>query len=255
MKQLALAASQRGLTLLCFTDHCDLEHHLTGLYDPGCFDSAALTEAFSEAEAACGDKIKLRLGLELGAINRLPEQAREILGSIRLDLVIGSVHNFQAMPDFYFWNFHQEPNCFPDECGKVFRQYITELLETVRTGAFDVLGHIGYPLRYMKRAGILLTMEEYRDAFRQLFSELIRMGKGIEVNTAGLRSDFGSVLPLPELLSLYRQLGGEIITLGSDAHDESCVGAGIKQAEALIKELGYRYVSVFKDRKPTFIKL
>lgn len=143
------------------------------------------------------------------------------------------------------------------ECVKIFRQYIAEHFKMIRRGSFDVIGHIGYPLRYMKRAGISLPASEYLDEFRMLFRELIESGKGIEVNTAGLRKgqDFGSVLPLPEILRLYRQMGGEIVTIGSDAHDCPDIGAGIKDAQYLLEEMGFRYFTVFSKRKPEFIRL
>ncbi|NLO47415.1 MAG: histidinol-phosphatase HisJ family protein [Clostridiales bacterium] len=255
MKDMALAAADMGLDLLCFTDHCDLEHHLTGLFDPGCFDRDRLISDFSRASESVKGKLRLRLGLELGAGWRLKDKAAEIAAGCDFDLIIGSVHNLPSQPDFYFLDFEKEPYRTPEACKKLFRQYIGEHFEMIGHSLFDVIGHIGYPLRYMKRAGIKLSLSEYYDEFSLLFRKLIESGKGIEVNTAGLRKDFGQVLPLPGILKLYRQSGGEIVTIGSDAHDISSLGTGIREAQDLLEKIGFRYFTVFTKRKPEFFKL
>jgi histidinol-phosphatase (PHP family) len=134
-------------------------------------------------------------------------------------------------------------------------EYLDEYIELTRLGSFDVLGHIGYPLRYMRTIGFDISLEPFTEKLSVLFKELMLKGKGIELNTSGLRKWLNEPLPAPFILRLYRELGGEIITLGSDAHRPEDTGADIRKCLILLKELGYKYYCVYSQRKPEFIKI
>ena len=253
MTDMALASKAAGLDGICFTDHCDFEHYDTGLTDPDCWRPKELFNAFEEVKSKV-DKIDIRLGLELGGGNHDPNKAAEIAKS-GLDFIIGSIHNLRNMPDFYVGTIGVPMYTSYETCLDLLDKYIDEYIELVNYGSFDVLGHIGYPLRYMRTTGFDITLEPFTDKLAVLFKALIEKGKGIELNTSGLRKWLNEPLPAPFILRLYKELGGEIITLGSDAHKPEEVGADIKKCLCLLKELGYKHYCVFNQREPNFIEI
>ena len=126
------------------------------------------------------------------------------------------------------------------------------MLALTRLDCYDALGHIIYPLRYMNgRAGWHITLDRYGDHLDQLLRAVIQNGKAIEVNTHGGRE----VEDWRPILRHYHQLGGELVTTGSDAHSPGNVGRGISQAVALLRETGFHRFAVYRKRRPEWIKL
>ena len=89
----------------------------------------------------------------------------------------------------------------------------------------------------------------------EILKTLVSMGKGIELNTAGLKYGLGWAHPHPEVLKRYRELGGEIITVGADAHAPEHVGFAFEKVPQILKDAGFIYYTVFRKRKPEFIKI
>ena len=117
-----------------------------------------------------------------------------------------------------------------------------------------MLGHLPYVLRYMNdRDGNHITLERYADQIDRILTKMIQRGAGIELNTNRKRSDMAA--RWRPILKRYRELGGEIITLGSDAHVAEHVGLGIPEGVQLLRDMGYRYYTVYRQRKPEFIKI
>ncbi len=256
MTEMALAAAEAGLAGMCFTDHVDLDD-INGVYNPHAWRPGEYFAAFEAACAAAGDKLSLRLGAELGEATHYPEVARQIADAVP-DFIIGSVHNLAATPDFYCGRAGGEnPEMYADEaaCRALLEKYLTELEDTVRLGCFDVIGHIGYPLRYMRTLYPTMSIEPWRERFAELFRSLAQTGKGIELNCSGLRQSLGETMPAPWLLTLYRDMGGEIITLGSDAHSTAHVGSGILIGKNLLEGIGFKYFCVYNKRKAEFMTL
>ena len=135
---------------------------------------------------------------------------------------------------------------------RVIDSYLEDVLRLARWGRFSVLGHLTLPLRYMnENLGEQMTFDGHYDQCREIFRALIESGCGIECNT-----NRGNV-PLPDapLLKLYRETGGEIITIGSDAHSAEYVGCRVRETQALLRTCGFRYFCTFEGGKPTFRKL
>ncbi len=245
----AAQALSLGLKELCTTDHCDLldEHggRVAGL------DWAPILEQYAQAAAAFEGRLKLRLGLELGEAPVDPELARGILAGAPLDFVIGSIHNMSPRAggeDFYYLPLTDAAACYA-----VLDDYFASLLELVKlTDTYDVLGHVIYPLRYMSGASNgPVTLDRYQDQLRALFTAAAQAGRGIEVNTCRGQT-LDEWLPV---LELYRACGGEIVTVGTDAHTAQDIGKGIQEAQALLRQAGFRYQAVFCRRIPQFIRL
>lgn len=244
---MAYAASKAGLSLLCTTDHLDL---LGWHGEPlGEWDWTPILEQYSAAKASCPKGLALRLGIELGAAQFYPERARDIVNDIPLDLIIGSAHNMSPAKggeDFYF-----VPYTCQEDCYRALDDYFTSLYALAGMEEVDVIGHIIYPLRYMKRDGFDISLVPYYDTIHAILNRAAQHGRGIEVNT-NRGKDVQVWLPI---LELYRQAGGEIVTIGTDAHEAQHVGLGVKEAVDLLRELGFRYHTVFTRRKPEFIPL
>lgn len=241
---MAKAAQAVGLSELCFTDHVDFldfDGHRQGFcgWEP-------YLEQFN-ALALPG--IALRLGVELGEAWEDPALAREVVSHPAVDFVIGSVHNLSSADggvDFYYIHYAAEA-----DCHRVLSAYFDCMEALVELDCFDVLGHIIYPLRYMnRRDGNHVTLERYLPQLRRIFTAVVKRGKGIEVNTC--RGE--TVEDWREVLALYKNCGGRIVTLGSDAHAPQDVGKGIPQAAALLREFGFD-LAVYEKRKAKFIPL
>ncbi|MEG2526905.1 MAG: PHP domain-containing protein [Oscillospiraceae bacterium] len=254
MLEMALASQAQGVRHICFTDHCDLDYFPSGIPDPNCFSiRPQLNEMYAEAASAAPDGITLALGLELGEGNHDPARAMEIAAAPELDLVLGSIHNLRGMADFYGLE-------YPDEsfCRQILDSYMDELLELSSVDCFDIMAHIGYPIRYTRRHGFKaeFSLHTHGDKLEALLKALIEQGRGIEINCAGFRNPIiGGAIPDMDILKLYRQLGGEIITLGSDAHCTADAGSGLARGFDILRKLRYKYIAVYSKRKPSFVKL
>ncbi len=249
--ELARAVGAAGLTHLTVTDHWDLLS-LEGAPTPH-HDWAPYEAAFSDALADLPQGLELCRGVELGGAIEDPAAARAILAlAPGLDFVIGSVHNFHRIMgkmDFYFADYGDKAACL-----HALDDYLDALGETAAlTDCYDVLGHVIYPLRYMNKEGRMVSLEEdgYFPRLESVLRRVAQAGKGIEVNTWRGRS----VAEWTPILKLFKKVGGELVTVGSDAHRVSDVGKGVREAYQLMKDCGFDYVAVFLGRKARMERL
>ena len=240
LREMAEHAMRAGVRELCITDHCDtIDENANRVYD---YDWAPALKQFKETRAELEGKITLKLGLEYGMGHVDPAMSDRILALPELDFVIGSVHNLSLERgngfDFYFSPFNTEA-----DCRFVLDDYFESLEKVARSPYYDVLGHIIYPLRYMKG---LVTVEPWLDCVTQIMRIAVEKGKGIELNTNRGRT----LEEWRPVLERYKAIGGEIITVGSDAHDPLHAGLGIREGYALLREMGFRYIAVYEKHKP-----
>ena len=248
LTDMADAALAAGLSELCITDHYDLQGERGGRNAP--FDWAPALEQFRAAQPRYAGRLQLRLGLELGGAPVDPDYCAGMLQQDALDFVIGSLHNMSPQGggiDFYFLDYTT-----PRACYEALDDYFDSLAQLVHLDCWDTMGHIIYPLRYMQQIpGHPVTLERYQDRLRALLTGVAQAGRAIEVNTWCGRT----VAQWQPLLELYRDCGGELITLGSDAHRPEDVGKGISQAQELLRTVGFRYFTVYHRRTPQCIRL
>lgn len=259
MADMAAAALAHGMREICFTDHVEVRKAFKPT--PGDFEQfpeppeamRQIVEAFAEAQPLLPEGLTVRVGMELGEPHHDPEAAALASQQSWPDFVIGSVHNLRYEEDFYFMHYETEA-----QCRELMERYLLELRELAGLDCFNVMGHIGYTQRYMSRQGFPLryTMAEHGDLLDEIFHRLIDGGRGIEVNCSGLRpGDLGDTFPSLELLRRYRELGGEIITVGSDAHSTSRAGMSIADGYQRLLAAGFRYVTVFEKRRAKMIPI
>ncbi len=251
MADMAAAAVAAGLDELCFTDHLEplAWGSMTQRREP--YDWQALSAEFAAAQAAWGDRIRLRLGIELGdAVWDLSHTKTLLRGAPELDFVIGSVHMMSRRyggSDLYYFDPANER-----EARLGMADYLEQILQMAQWGGFSVLGHLTLPLRYLnENRGFHLGFDGFEAEIGEIFRVLIQKGVGIELNT----NRGNTPLPDEPWLRLYRSLGGEIITLGSDAHDPRYVGCAIRERQALLRACGFRRFCTFERMRPVWHEL
>ncbi|MDR0615623.1 MAG: histidinol-phosphatase HisJ family protein [Synergistaceae bacterium] len=235
------AAIRNGLAGVAFTDHCE-----TYLGAEACMAvKEDLMKEVAEARGEFGGSLEIAMGLEIGEPHHDIALARELAGGAEMDFIIGSVHKVRGEEDFYFIDYDR-----PDILD-VLRKYYEELLELSECDCFDVMGHIGYPLRAMSRVQrAKISLSGFSGLVREALASLARHGKGIEANSHCLKEGTGGILPPLEILKAFKAVGGEIVTTGSDSHASAQVGKGIPEAESLLREAGFREISFFRKRRP-----
>lgn len=247
MSEMAEAAVSAGLDELCFTDHMDTVswHDMAPRWD---FPWDEARRQFDEAQNRWGDRITLKLGAEIGEAYLAFDRADYLVDHTPDPVfLIGSVHMLGKRFDYKDLYYVQPGDAA--HYRAVIDSYLEEMKKLVAWGRFHVLGHLTLPLRYINEnfhAG--LTFDAHRDAVAAIFRTIIGKGIGIECNT----NRGNAPLPDADLLTLYRDLGGEIITLGSDAHTPDYVGCAIRQRQELLRECGFRYFTTFTKGKPEF---
>lgn len=257
MEQTIEMAISKGLERICFTDHMDLHYPKTsGGYD-FVFDLEDYINKLDTLKLKYSDKIKIMTGIELGLQPYIKNELYNLSQSKFLDFVIGSTHVIDNIDPYYsdYWVDKTVTNVI-NRYYEIVLSNCTEMSE-----CFDVYGHIDYIIRYIPKhmkenlRHHECSYESFKDLVDEILKTIIYKGKGIEINTSGFKYDLGCPHPEKAILNRYYELGGEIITVGSDAHISEHIAYDFSKAEAILKEIGFKYYTIFEDRKPTFIKL
>ncbi|MDR0987810.1 MAG: histidinol-phosphatase HisJ family protein [Ruminococcus sp.] len=261
------AAIKKGISIYAITDHCEMNRYYSDAhygvkqsdYEYETFDNAADFEKSMKENTAC--KLKLReenanlkflSGIELGQATFDFGLSESLIADKRLDFVIASIHQLKNRDDFAFIKYNKYND---EQLFSLCEEYFEEIKKLCAWGKFDVLGHLTYILRYMEgNAGRTINISLFYQVIRECFKLIIHSGKGIEVNTSGLRQKkFGKTFPDFNILHIYHEMGGEILTIGSDSHTPEDVGAGIPEALEMIKEIGFKWLCYYENREPHFI--
>lgn len=242
------AAIDAGLGGICFTDHLDIDYP----DDPTLFllDLPNYTASVLALKEKYKDTFPVHLGIELGLQPHLAELHNDILREYHFDFVIGSSHVVHGFDPYYpnFYTGRKEEDCY--------REYFESILENIHAfDNFDVYGHIDYVVRYGPTKNTNYVWTRYQDVIDEILKLLVSKGKGIEINTGGFKYGLGHPNPTEEIIHRYRELGGEIITIGADAHAPQHIGYDFRKVPDILKNAGFEYFTVFKNRKPQFIKL
>ena len=247
VEELCRGGMAAGLKGIVVTDHYDIHRRPREVVTEQIRDSVA---EIRQTRETLGDRFYLGAGIELGEGHHDPEESAAAIALGDFDLVLGSLHNLRDLRDFSYIG----KDC-SDKRG-LFRQYLAEQLEMLRWGGYDVLAHLTYPFRYYMQGEGMPDIREFEEELRALFTAMAEQGKGLEVNTSGLyRPRHGCTMPELWELQLFRVCGGEIVTVGSDAHDRSHVGGGIAQGTELLRAAGFRYQALYRQRKPDMIPI
>lgn len=247
---LGIAAQELDLYGLCVTDHCEAQVYREERYDKSIFQSVF------ESRKACrvfGDSLKICVGIELGQPLQGAEAAKAVLDSQHFDFVLCSVHNLPGEQDFYYLNYAAMTD---GDIHEMLDRYFGEVLQSARRADFDSLAHLTYPLRYVVgEQGRKVDLDRYRPAIDEILRTLAGRGKALELNTSGLRQPYGVTLPEEWVLARFRELGGQYVTLGSDAHHSEDLAAGFEEGFRLLKAAGFGEYTYFEGREPQTLSI
>lgn len=257
-RDMADEAVRKGLKTICFTDHFDKDDLEWG--EEGIFDVDAYFVEMQKLQKEYAGKLNIRIGIELGLRTYLKDYYEELTKKYPFDFVIGSVHNVPYKKDAEGNILYTDPaaeKLFTDRTDKeAYRLMMETTLENVRTSdCFQTLGHLDYVVRYGKSREKEYSYTDYADIIDEILKLLIEKEKGLEVNSAGLKYGLPFAHPHPDVLKHYRELGGEIITIGADAHKPEHIAYDFAKAEEILKSCGFKYYTEFFEQKPVFKQL
>lgn len=237
-------AIEVGLREICFTEHIDIDYP-----DPTInfeLDLPAYNRKLTEVQKMYNDQIRIKKGVELGLQPHQVEDYKSLMNEEIFDFVICSMHTADKK-DLHSGNF------FADKTIEdAYEQYYKELLYCVQHFKdYNVLGHLDLVKRYTKQQ----SERDFQAIITEIFKVIIPDGKGIELNTSGFRYGLGSGMPSADILKLYRDMGGEILTLGSDSHVASTVAYQFPESLELLKSLGFNYIATFDRGQPAFHRI
>lgn len=254
MEEVVKDAINLGLDEICFTDHVD--YGVKKDWSEGNIqwrdgepianvDYPKYYEKLKYVKDKYKDQITIKEGLEFGIQTHTIDQFNKLFNSHPFDFIILSIHQVR---DLEFWTNDFQKGRSQKEYND---EYYKELLNVVRNFKnYSVLGHLDLIQRY-DPAGFY-PFEKEKDIITEILKQVIKDGKGIEVNTSSHRYKLPDTQPSTPILKLYKELGGTIITIGSDSHKKEHLGAYIEDTKARLKELGYTQFCTFENMKPIF---
>lgn len=246
ISELCVYAIEAKLKEIAITDHFEPVSDNENSSD---YDFKSYYYEMMKVKSIFSEKLKINFAVELGQPHLFPESSQKLIESHPYDFVLASVHRLSDGTDLGSVPYNTDNlNLYCD-------RYLDELKSLAKWNQFDCVGHLDLVKRYAANFNLRVNLMDYRERLEEILKIIIGNGKGIEVNTSGLRQSAGETLPGPEIIKLYKQLGGEIITVGSDAHIARDVGKGIREGLELIEHAGFNYVTVYSKRQPSMIKI
>lgn len=243
MKDCIRRAIQLGFDEICFTEHIDY-----GCPTSFCCNCDDYLNGFLEYKKMFIDKINLKFGIEFGVQAHHKDYFQNIFNKYPFDFALLSFHQIE---DKELWNQDFQSGKTQEEYNRI---YFDEMYRTIQVfDGFSVLAHMDLMRRYDNFGEY--PFEKSKPQIEQILKFIIEHGKGIEVNTSSFRYKLKDLTPATPILKLYKQLGGEIITIGSDSHRESQLGDNIIYVREILKTLGYKYFTTFDKMKPIFNEL
>ncbi|MGN0375054.1 MAG: histidinol-phosphatase HisJ family protein [Butyrivibrio sp.] len=243
-------AIQLGMKEICFTDHMDMDYPPENGVEMFRVDIDKYFEELSRLRWLYRDRIKIKIGIELGVNPSIYDANREFIQAHPFDFIIGSSHIVNGIDPYYpyYWE-----NRTPREC---IMEYYEAILKNVTFyNDYDVYGHLDYVRRYVPDKSYVYVDEDFYEITDMILKNIIARGRGIELNTRSLADGFTTYIPTISLLERYRKLGGEIVTVGSDSHSLSNLGYGFKTAMDILINTGFKYITTFENRKAAFVPL
>jgi len=252
MEEMIQKAISLGYKDISFTEHMDLDFPVSDETPEGFFEcnvDSYLYHLLTVKNKYVND-INVRFGLELGLQPEVVRKNVKVCKDHDFDFIIGSVHVVNGM-DIY------DPKFFEGKTDEeAFRIYFEAVFENLKSYSnFDVLGHLDYVVRKGVNLDRDYSYDKYKDIIDKILQRIIDREKGIELNTGAIAYGLRELNPCTDILKRYRQLGGEIITIGSDAHTVSDIGRGFDKAEEVLKEAGFEYYTVYDARIPVQMRL
>lgn len=245
MDEVCEQAIKKGINEICFTEHFSVNPKVPTY---GHMDFNRYFAQITECREKYRGRLVIKVGIELCEPHLLMEEYDQVLSDLDLDFILGSVHNIKEIKLRKYM--HEKG---PHE---IYQGYFEEVLSMVSKADIDVIAHLDLMKRYAKDSIGNYRFSEFQGIIERILRKAIERGIGIEINTSGL-SDMtvGETFPTMDILKLYKDLGGEILTIGSDSHRSKSVGYHLKDALLMAKKAGFEYIYTFEMREPQRIRL
>lgn len=252
-EELCDAAVKRNMIGICFTDHCSLDSYIL---DNAYRSILASSSAAKKMGEKYGEDLVVLSGVELSEVMRKPDYAARLLKNIKLDSVLLSVHTAIIKNKPVYFSKINFSAMDTNEIRSILKAYFRDMLDSVNKCDFDILAHLTHPFFFVNGEHKKnISASEFYEDIEKIFSFIIKNNKALEINTSKLNSSFNDFMPDEELIRLYCQMGGRLITLGSDAHSPETIDFGFDEAKALLKSIGFSTYSYFEKRKIRNISL
>ncbi|MDD3278803.1 MAG: histidinol-phosphatase HisJ family protein [Lachnospiraceae bacterium] len=238
-------AIRLGIPGICMTDHYDREY-FNGEFQ---LDSGAYFHKMEEMKEKYRDQIDIRIGVELGLQEQLQDWLSSYVHAYPFDFVIGSMHVLHGKDPYY-------PELFKgSDARQILRDYFISTEQNIDSfHEFQSLGHLDYLARYFSKELGNYSYQDYADEIDAVLKKLITYQIALEVNTAGYKT-MQRPNPDGDVLRRYRELGGEMLTIGADAHVPEYIGYRFEETVSLLRACGFRYYTVFRNKKPQMIEI
>lgn len=256
IREMARKQQERGMYGFAVTDHCDLFSYEQGNV------AMNIQKSVAEVRALCEDeekerasientrKIHILSGVELGESIWYPDVEEQVIHMCDYDVVIGSVHTVRYKEYDMPYSCIDFSEMDTKEIYGYLNGYFDDVLQMVQSNPCDVVAHLAYPLRYINgKYGLGIDCKRFEEKIRKILSAIIQRGIALEVNTSCMCEDDIDWLNQDWLLGIYREIGGLLITLGSDAHISENAAREFDRAVALLRKHGFRNCFYYEKRK------
>ena len=240
---------------ICFTEHVD--YGIKVDWDSGQkiiyrgnepmanADYPEYMKAIQAMKEKYGHQITIKTGLEFGMQTHTISQFQKLFDRYDFDFIILSIHQVH---DKEFWNQEFQKGKTQKEYNE---EYYKEMLDVIRQYKdYSVLGHMDLINRYDNQG--IYPFEKVKLWIQAILEQVIADGKGIEINTSSKRYGLKDTTPSRQILELYKDLGGTILTIGSDSHKPEHLGAYIQDSKKMLQEIGFKQYCTFDHMKPVF---
>lgn len=241
------SAIKNNIKIMAFTDHIDIYCQNDENWS---FDIDKYFSTIYKLREKYKNQIKILAGVEVGLAYENADKINQFIDENPFDFIIGSIHAVE------FKDIWSNRKIIEENPKYYFRKYYQYMLESIKSCKnFSVLGHIDYIDRYIKDKSVIPDFSFYEDLIEEILKELIKTNRGIEYNTAGFRNDLTHANPKDKILEKYKNLGGNIITLGSDSHFPDTISYKIDDGIKHLKDLGFDHISYFENKKEKIIEI
>lgn len=262
MEQVIKDAIAKEFDELCFTDHVDygvkkdwdepggMIYRKGGVGEPekmpvANVDYPVYYKKYQEMQKLYGDKITLKFGLEFGMQAHTIPKYEKLFARYPFDFIILSVHQIE---DNEFWDQGFQNGKTQQEYNERYYEELLYLVEHYHN--YSVLGHMDLITRYDEKG--VYPFEKLKPIITKILKTVIADGKGIEINTSSHRYGLKDLTPSRDILKLYKELGGKIITIGSDSHKPEHLGAFVDETKEELKALGFEQICTFDKMQPIY---
>ena len=234
---------ERGVAVMAVTDHCDVGFSTA-------LNMSSIEASVLEAQKAAEEAQDLRIltGIEIGGSFMNPQAGEDAASHLPYDVIVGSVHSIVDPISKKPLGLHGAKEFSEEYMYEYMGVYYDSMRVMIDVLDFDILAHMTYPIRYLTgRFGYKVDLERLKDKLDDILQSIIRKGISLEVNTSSFDL-LNDTMPGRELLQRYYDMGGYLVTLGSDAHAAENAAKAFEEAVTMLKEIGFENIYYYKDR-------